>query len=124
LTTPIRIVGFHRGIGLHDHQCETRLATVRRDIDEAFSLTSVEALYAFACDLSKAPEARLLSGQQLRELWAVAVDDRVKRPGMDLPTLESWLAGLDSEPWRSRTHYGTLPDSRPPSVKRKVPIPE
>lgn len=99
--------GEHRGVGLHAWQDDARLAVVRADIDAAFALENADKLFAFAGDLTRAPEARLLAAARVRALFEIATERREVRPNIDLVALTAHVAGLDSLAWIDRTHYGT-----------------
>ena len=80
--------GSYRGIGLHDKQSAKRLKIVRGEIDKVYSLTEVTALFEFACDVRKAPEARLFSAAKLEAMFAHAVEKRWERPAFNRARLK------------------------------------
>ena len=104
--------GSYRGIGLHDKQSAKRLKIVRGEIDKVYSLTDVTALFEFACDVRKAPEARLFSAAKLEAMFAHAVEKRWERPAFNRARLKVVVNALDSRVWRDPTHYGTILDVR------------
>ena len=107
MTDKIPTIGVYRGVGLHAFQDQTRLAVVRGDIDDAFALDDAERLFAFAADLMRAPEARLLAAARVKALFELATERREVRPNVDLQLLRAHVAGLDSLRWLDRRHYGT-----------------
>jgi hypothetical protein len=119
----IGIAGYHRGIGLHDHQPPARLKIVPRHIDRAFALTDVGELYDFAGDVMKAPEARILAAAKCEALFEHAALRRWERPRFNRERLKVLVNALDSKTWRSPTHYGTDLDPRE-GVRREEPLGE
>ena len=123
----IPIIGYHRGVGLHDMQDKPRLEVVRRDIDDALALNDVRDLFELSKDCSRAPEARLAAAERIKAIWALYEEQRRARPaaGLTIEDVEAAVAGLDRAAWRDPWHYGVLADpclgSRP--VKRETPLP-
>ena len=103
--------GQHRGVPLHAGQSVRRLAVVRADINAALNLATVDELMAFAGDLMRAPEARLLAGALLEARHTVATSNRDATP-VDIDLVRAAIAGLDSLKWRDPTHYGTDLEAR------------
>jgi hypothetical protein len=101
----------HRNVPLHAGQSARRLAVVRADIDSAFSLLTVDELLAFARDVMRAPEARLLAGALLEARHAAATSNRDATP-VDIDLVRASIAGLDSINWRDPDNYGTDLDAR------------
>ncbi|RAZ90160.1 hypothetical protein DPM33_15135 [Mesorhizobium hawassense] len=123
----IPTIGEHRGVGLHDHQDEERLATVRREIDAVLDLTDPTLLVETCADVTWSPEARLTAAAKLKAMHQIAAEDRKVRPTFDLAYVAACTAGLDSVYWRSPWHYGSLLDpGRAPGeagpVPRDVPL--
>jgi hypothetical protein len=112
--------GEHRGVPLHADQSSARLKAVKADIDEVYALTSLEALFAFATDLGRAPEARMFAAAKVRAAFDLAVEERRERPAIDLDLLDAHVAGLDSLEWRSPFAYCTLGDDHERAVEREV----
>ena len=102
--------GDHRGVPFHAGQSAARLKDVRRDVDAAFALDGVEALFDFAADCTKAPEARLLAAALLRARHDAAVAAREVRPDTDLVRVTAVVAGLNSLGWRHPSQYGSMLD--------------
>jgi hypothetical protein len=128
----IPIIGHHRGVGLHDEQDEARLAVVRSEIDFVMDrLSAVPDLYEFACDVSHAPESRLLAGTKALAVFELAAEDRVARPvgKIDRDQIRAVICSLDSLKWRSPWAFCSLLDPGPPPlgqgpqpVKRPAPL--
>ena len=108
----IPIIAQYRGVGLHDHQEEARLKVVRADIDDVIAMSSLAALYRYAGDTSKAPEARLLADAKVRAMWELATETRRRRPELSLEELSALTAGLDSTTWRDPLFYCSLVERR------------
>ena len=105
--------GSYRGIGLHDKQSAKRLKIVRGEIDKVYSLTEVTALFEFACDVRKAPEARLFSAAKLEAMFAHAVEKRWERPAFNRARLKVGGQRARLQGARARSHYyGTILDVR------------
>jgi hypothetical protein len=119
--------GEYRGVRLHVFQDESRLDVVRRDIDDCFALDDAAALFTFAGDICRAPEARLLAAARVEALFAVAAERRISRPDVDLDKLGALVAGLSSLLWISSEFYGTVltpgpaPGERRP-LRRPTPL--
>jgi hypothetical protein len=107
----IPTAGQYRDVPLHAGQSPGRLCAVKADIDDAFALATVEDLLAFARDVMRAPEARLLAGALLEARHAAASSNRDAAP-VDLDLVRAAVAGLDSREWRDPAHYGTDLDPR------------
>ena len=123
----IPIIGYHRGIGLHDMQDEPRLEVVRRDIDDALALNDVRDLFELSRDCSRSPEARLAAAERIKAIWALYEEKRRARPasGITIEDVEAAVGGLDSAAWRDPWHYGVLADpclGSPGPVKRETPL--
>ena len=88
--------GEYRGVPLFAGQDAATLEIVRRHIDEAAALPDVAALFEFAADREKAPEARLLAGARIRAEFEIAIERRASRPIVDLEKLTAILSGLDT----------------------------
>lgn len=123
--------GEWRGVPLHDGQSETRLAAVRRDIDDAHALGDVGEMVEFADDVGRAPEARIyarLKALAYREAETERRAPRSRATELDRERINASARGLDSIRWRSPTHYGSKLDQRPKPgepdrrVKRETPL--
>jgi hypothetical protein len=109
----IPLIGFYRQIGLHNLQSPARIRRVKADIDRVYALREdVDALYRFAGNIVKAPEARLFAKWKLIALWNEATERRRERPNFDRERLEVMVCGLDSRVWRHPFCFGTLLDHR------------
>lgn len=126
----IPIVEVYRGVGIQDQQPADRIERiVKPEIDAVYDMRDLEALYEFAGDVARCPEARLFSAAKIETLWQQATEERRRRPDIDLETVRARVAGLDSVTWRSPWVYGTLlatPSapgcSRPGAAKRDFPL--
>jgi hypothetical protein len=103
----------YRGVGLHCGQSPARLKVVRAAIDRVIEMTDVDALVAYADNIANPPEARLLAAAHVEAIWQLCAEDRRNRPKVDLDYVRSLTAGLDSNEWRSPTHYCSLLDGNP-----------
>jgi hypothetical protein len=124
----IPVVEFYRGIGLHDHQPEARLAIVRAEIDKVFVIEDPQGLFAIAADFTWSPEARLLAAARLRAIHKLNAEGRIARAGIDLELLAAHVAGLNSVRWRDPTRYCSAFDAygepgapKPPRRERPLP---
>ena len=105
----IRCIETYRGVGIHDCQPRQRIETrVKPEIDFIYDLDDVAILMDYAGNCGNPPEARMLAGAKLMAMWHIAGIERRVRPNVDLDRVQAVIAGLDSEAWRSPTHYGTL----------------
>ncbi|MER8431384.1 hypothetical protein [Mesorhizobium caraganae] len=123
----IPTVGEYRGIGLHDHQDEARLVLVRRELDTVLDLHDITLLVEICADPTWSPEARLLAAAKLRARHQLAAEDRRSRPLFDMAYITACVGSLDSQYWRSPTHYGSLLEPgrgphEPGPVPRPVPL--
>ena len=109
----IPIVETYRGVDLHNEQSPKRLAVVRDGIDRVFAEHAFPRLFEIAGDPAWPPEARLLAAAKLQAAHELAVQDREKRPAIDLERVQASIAGLDSVSWRSNQFYGSLLDPGP-----------
>lgn len=112
--------GHHRGVRLHAGQSPRRLTVVRADIDAALNLPTVDELMAFAGEVLRAPEARLLAGALLEARHAAATSNRDATP-VNIDLVRAVTAGLNSVGWRDPFAFGTLLDPRP-AVQRPEPL--
>lgn len=127
--TQIPTIGTYRGVELHDHQDEDRLAIVRAEIDAVFELQErTNGLVAWAEDRGRSPESRLLAEALVRAQCEAAAENRRTMPGVDLAHLRAVTAGLDGLEWRDPVHFDTLIASGPApgvsnaAVRRPQPI--
>ena len=121
----IEPIGEHRGVPLHDHQDEQRLAIVRREIDRVIDTISanIPALVEYCKDRSRPPEARILAFHLVEAHRSVAAESRQERPaGVDLEYLCAHVSGLGSRRWRSRRTFGCVLDEDG-QVPRPTPLP-
>lgn len=119
---PIPVVGEYRGVPLHNMQSAERIAAVKADIDQVLSLSGIADLFAFAQDVSRAPEARLTAGALITARWQLCAEERRARPtGVSLDDVAAIVGGLDCEYWRDPWHYCCLLDSRPPGAPGPAP---
>jgi hypothetical protein len=109
----IPVVEVYRGVGLHDQQSPERLDAVRQAIDLVFAEHDFVRLLELADDASRPPEARLLAAAKLQAAHELAVQDREKRPMIDLARVQASVAGLDSLKWRHPQFYASLLDTGP-----------
>jgi hypothetical protein len=105
--------GEYRGVDLHAGQSETRLVTVRRDIDAAHLLVDLAKLVAFADDAANAPEARLFARAKALATLDEAVDRRAPRQrGAELSRerIRASTMACDLLKWQSPVFYCSLLD--------------
>lgn len=127
----IPTIGEYRGVELHDHQNEERLAVVRRAIDDVLAMTDDwRDLLEVAKNPRWPPEARLLAEAMIEATQAIAADRREARPGINLAYARACVAGVGCQTWRDpiqyaslldRGHYGADPSKTP--VRRETPLP-
>jgi hypothetical protein len=117
----IPITEEYRGVGIQEWQSPERVDTVKREIDAVYDLKSADALYRFAEESSKSPEARLFAAAKVEALFKVAAQDRTARPRIDLLRLRAVVAGLDSLVWVDYTRHGTIGDASN-AVLREIPL--
>jgi len=125
----IPVDGAYRNVPLHAGQSPARLEVVKRDIDAALALHSVEELIEYARGVHHAPEARGAAAAQVLARAAIEVDDRVKRTvsPRDVELAEIFLANVTSLEWRSSTHYCNILDvpaapGQPGPAERERPL--
>jgi hypothetical protein len=119
----IPIVEIYRGVGLHDSQTPERLIVVRSEIDQVINLHDLRELVAWAEFDGHSPESRLLAGAKAETILAEFGGARQKRPrGITPEFVAALTAGLESQGWRSPSHYGTLVDNG--AVERETPLDE
>jgi hypothetical protein len=126
----IPVIGFHRGIGLHDQQTPERLRLVCREIDHILDdVNDVHELVEWAGAPRNSPESRLLAEAKVMAMYSSAADARESRPPIDILRLRATTAGVNSRQWRSPRIYGsTLDERRGPAnedrggVRREVPL--
>lgn len=116
--------GAYRGVPLHAGQAETRLQSVRDDIDAVYALGELDHLVPFAGDSGRAPEARLFAKAKALAIVDQAVESRAARSRTTAWTRERIKAsavGCDSIAWRDALFYGSLLDGGPePGNNRRV----
>jgi hypothetical protein len=123
----IPTIGEHRGVGLHDHQSPKRLARVTREIDTVLGVNHITLLLEIAADVTWSPEARLTAAAKLRAMHELSVEKRTTKPKIDLLHLAACTVSLNSQKWRSPTHFASLLDPlRAPGtegpVRREWPL--
>ncbi|MGH7116225.1 MAG: hypothetical protein ACREE9_17250, partial [Stellaceae bacterium] len=124
----IPTVEIYRGVGIQDRQPAERIVrVVKPAIDHVHDkLADPDALLRYARDPSRPPEARLLAVARIEAIFELAIERRETRPAIDLDLARAAVAGLDSQAWRSPTHYCsdldviTAPGPQP--VRREVPL--
>ena len=84
------VAELYRGVELYGLQSAERIAEARRQVDEVFGMAAPSALFAFACDDAKAPEARLLA-----KFKALATREDRQRVLFDVAKLEACTIGLE-----------------------------
>lgn len=104
----ITTIGEYKGVPLHDQQGEARLAVVRREIDSVLGLDDINLLVEVCASPEWSPESRLLAAAKLMARHQLAAEDRKTRPLFDLAFVIACTGALDSEYWRSPTHFGSL----------------
>jgi hypothetical protein len=109
----IPIVEIYRGVGLHDEQTPERLDVVRHEIDLVYAEHDFGRLLEIANDACRPPEARLFAAAKLQASHEIAVQDREKRPLIDLDRVQASIAGLDSLKWRHPVYFASLLDPGP-----------
>ena len=126
----IPIIDMHRGVGVHDSQPPERISrVVKPEIDLVLDrLTDIQELYGFAADATRSPELRLLAAAKIEAEFALAIEERRARPtDVTLEKVRAVVAGLNSQTWRSPTHYCSIFDRAPPGkpkpAPREVPLP-
>jgi hypothetical protein len=121
----IPVVEIYKHVGLHDGQGPARLAVVRNEIDRVIELSALVRLVEWAKDIAHAPESRSLAGAKALAIVSGYGNARQKRPqGITAEYIQAVVAGLNSEGWRSPTHFGTLIEAGPGAVKREIPLEE
>jgi hypothetical protein len=104
--TPIPVVAFHRGVGLHEHQDPERLALVRAEVDQVLELQGdVRALFDWVEWRPHSSESRLLAAALIRANCEAASERRRSAPPVDLQLLDCLIAGLGTVQGRSRFDY-------------------
>lgn len=124
----IPTVEIYRGVAVHDRQSTERITRiVKPSIDQVISMTDAVALLAYAGNISRPPEARLLAAAKLQGIFEQATEERRVRPNFDLGFVKACVAGLSSEKWRDPRHFCSLlcvrsgPGGIQPDV-REVPL--
>jgi hypothetical protein len=121
-------VATYRGVGIQDHQPAERIENVVRPaIDAVFALADLKKLAAYAADVTRPPEARLLAAAKCEAMFQLAVDERRARPEINLERVAASVAGLNSVRWRSPTHYASVLDvppapGKPGADPREIPL--
>ena len=113
----------YRGVGIHGDQPRDRIeAIVKPEIDRVLAMKDLGALFDFAGDVSKSPEARLLAAAKCKATFQIAVVERKKRPAVTLELIDATVAGLDSMEWRDPAAFCSLL-CRPPQLGNPGPAP-
>ena len=112
MSNAIPIVETYRGVGIHDRQPRARIENVVKvEVDRVHSMGDADDLAAFAEDVRNCPEAQLFTAAKIEALWQLAAEGRRVRPtGVDIERVQATVAGLDSQTWRSPTHYCSILD--------------
>jgi hypothetical protein len=84
------VAGVHRSVEVYDLQSRERIAEAKRQITEVIRMRSGDRLCAFACDASRAPEARLLAKHK-----AMASLEQRQRRMFDVERLEAATIGIE-----------------------------
>jgi hypothetical protein len=109
------VAELHRGCEIYARQSEGRIAEAKRQIDVVIGMSHRRRLAEFACDASKAPEARLLAKnkalasleQRLRVMFdlehLIACTIGIAQRERGMGRLIGWYqAGWWPEAWRPR----------------------
>ena len=84
------VAELYRGVELYGLQSAERIAEARRQVDEVFGMAAPSALFAFACNDEKSPEARLLAKHK-----ALASREDRQRTPFSVEKLEACTIGLE-----------------------------
>jgi hypothetical protein len=80
----------YKDVPIYGLQAPERIAEARRQITEVVRMRSVDRLFGFACDASRAPEARQLA----RYKCLASLEQRQSRP-IDVVRLEASTVGIE-----------------------------
>jgi hypothetical protein len=87
MSVPIPTVGTHKGVGIHDFQSAERIASVvKPEISYVAGEADPAALYSFACDFTRCPEARFFAR---RKIEAAVELGQANRSDVDLVKLRA-----------------------------------
>lgn len=126
----IPIAEYYRGVGIHiDNPRERIDRVIRPEIDAVFDLEDAEALFKYACDGYKSPEARIFAGAKVMAMFESSAEHRWVRPkGVTREAVRAAVAGLSSLKWRDPWFYGCIlcsgPPGRPDPPRRETPLPD
>jgi hypothetical protein len=121
--TPIPTIGTHKGVGIHDFQSAERITdVVKPEIDYVAGESDLAALYDFARDFMRCPEARMFARRKIDAAFDLG---QANRGDIDLTKLRAGCptGGLATLEWvDARRHCSALDASaRAPGVCMKVP---
>ncbi len=80
----------YREVDIYGLQSPERTAEAKRQVAEVVRMRAVDRLFAFACDASRAPEARLLAKHK-----ALASLEQRQRRMFDVECLEAATIGIE-----------------------------
>jgi hypothetical protein len=106
----IPVIGFHRGIGLHDFQDEDRLQLVRVEIDTVAEENDLQTLAAWSLRIDHAPESRLFAAEKVMVALTQAGNAR-RPPDVTPEKVRAHVAGLSSQTWRDPDHFCSILDA-------------
>jgi hypothetical protein len=121
-------VEMYRDCRIHDCQSPSRIAVVKRELDEVFEISGIRRLDNILRDPGWAPESRLLAYAKFKGEWERAIEERIPRPtGITLEAATAWTCSLDSVEWRDPINYASDLDPDPPAalrspVRRETPL--
>jgi hypothetical protein len=118
----IPLCGTYRDVGLHDRQSPARLDVVKAELDTVIAFADIVQLVEWAKDICHSPESRLLAGAKAQAILGGYGDERQRRPrGLSVELVKAAVAGLNSQTWRSPTHFCSLLDV-PPAPGQPGPV--
>ena len=121
----VPIAEHYRGVPIHADQPRRRIErTVKVEIDQVLDkIEDIDELLAWCRDASKSPEARILACAKIEAEWQLAAEERRVRPEGDAPEVaRACTGGLNSDIWRSPTHYCCMAESHDRAVPREQPL--
>jgi hypothetical protein len=118
----------YRGVGIHDRQSRHRIdRVVKPEIDHVIDASSTAILAAWARDITKSPESRLLAAAKIIATFEIATAERRVRPEIDLEVIAASVAGLNSQRWRDHVSFCSALDvpaapGQPGPARRDQPL--
>jgi len=88
------VVEVYKGVEIFGLQSAERIAIAKKQIREVIGLSTPRALYDFAVDYSKSPEARLLAKTK-----AIASRKEHQRAGFNVDVLIARTQGIECVAW-------------------------